>query len=115
MLEVFEKTRSFKLQLWITCDKFRFVIKDDNLDSSLLKLFMIEYTLNGKCIYICCKLESLDFLDFCFYLDRQVPSIVELKDKFRLFFIAEDYEIQRKIATKARKKLYRNPTISIKF
>ena len=116
MFEVLERMRSIQFVIWIICDEFRFILGNDfyyyYLDSSVFKWFEIEYTMNGERICTWCIMESWDF---CFYLDRQVPSIVELKDKLRLFFIVEEYEEQKRTAKKLREKLYRNPTISIKF
>ena len=74
--------------------------------------FEINYFLNDEGISTRCDIKSLDF---CFYLCRQVPSIVELKDKLRLFFMVEEYEVQRKTTEKFKRKLYRNPIFSIKF
>ena len=107
MFEVVKKAKSISLELF--GDEFRFYLNNrslENLD------FTIDYTLNGKPIFTYCTVESLDF---CFYLDRQVPSIVEWEDKLRLFCMVEEYEAQKTIAKKVIRKLYRNPTISIKF
>ena len=106
VFEVIERARSIQLELRIFCDKFIFIFK------LALRLFSIGYLLNGRYIYISCTIESLDF---CLYLDRQVPNIVEMKDKFKLFFIIREYVAQRKITEKVIMELCRNPTISIKF
>ena len=111
MFKLFERTRSTKLfNLWIFCDEFEFFLIDYSF--AMPMRFSITYTLNGEVIYTGYTMECFDF---CFYLDRLVPSIVKLEDKLRLFFIVEEYKAQRKIAKKFREKLYRNPTISIKF
>ena len=113
VFEVVERTKSIRLKLVFFCDEFKFFLKYSTLH--MCGLFSIDYSLNDEHIYTCCKLESLDFLDFCFYLDKQVPSIFELKDKLRLFFIVKEYVAQKEIAGKVRRNLYWNPTISIKF
>ena len=111
MIELFERMISTQLlHLCILCDEFKFYLVDYTLEMPIR--LSITYTLNGEVISTGYAMESLDF---CFYLDRQVPSIVELKDKLRLFFIVEECESQRRITEKVIRKLYQNPTISIKF
>ena len=112
MFEVFERAGSIKFELDVVCDEFRFVLHNSIDRSQIFKTFLIDYFVNDEIICTDCIMESLDF---CFYLDRQVPSIVELKDKFRLFFIVDEYKEQETIAELFRRKLYLNPTISIKF
>ena len=116
MFEVFERAKSIKLRLDFLCDEFNFVLVQNNFscqcDLCGLKWFRIGCNLNGRHNCTICLIESFDF---CIYLDRQVPSIVELKDKLRLFFIVKEYNEQRIIEEKFRRQLYRNSTISIKF
>ena len=113
--EVFERAKSYRLRLEIVCDKFKFILGNDftfHYDSSVSKWFTIMYMLNGNRNSTSCIIESFDLF---IYLDRQVPRIVELKDKLRLFSIVKEYDAQRRIAEKIREKLYRNSAISIKF
>ena len=116
MFEIFEKARLIQLTLHISIygDEFRLGLVNyfHNWYKLMHTIFGIKYTLNGELISTSCEMESLDF---CFYLDRQVPNIVELKDKLRVFFLVEEYKVQRKIEEKIKRKLYRNPTILIKF
>ena len=118
VFEVFERAKSHQFILRIFSDELNFDISNiffDDLDSSkssVWKLFSIGYTMNGIHISTCYIIESLDF---CLYLDKQVPSIVELKDKLRLFFMIKEYETERRIVEKVIRKLCLNPSISIKF
>ena len=88
VFEFFERARSIRLYLVILIDEFSFVLDNTLSDSS--NSFSIEYQLNEKRISTSCTLKSSDF-EFYFYLDRQVPNIVEFKDKLELFSIVEEY------------------------
>ena len=107
-----ERARSFRFDLKLFCESFEFRLELNNYFHLMQKTFKIIYTLNGELFSTCCEMESLDF---CFYLDRQVPSIVEFKDKLRVFFMVEEYKTQKRIEGKIIRELCRNPTISIKF
>ena len=116
VFKVSEKARSIRLKLEIFCGVFSFILTNfPHSDcSEFIKSFIIVCDLNNEHDRICCLIESFDF---CFYLDRQVPSIVELEDKLRLFSIVKEYEAQRKFAEKVKRELFRNATKinSIKF
>ena len=115
VFEVFERARLIEFRLDIYRDEFRLFLDNSHVFRNTyadLRIFF-EYTpLNGGYISTWCEMESLDF---GFYLDSQVPSIVESKDKLRLFFMIKEYVTQRSITKKIISKLYWNPTISIKF
>ena len=111
--KIIQRAKSIQLRLLIFCDEFNFVLLDyNNLNSSVIKLFSIDYYLNDESIRTSCSIESSNF---CFHLNREVPSIVEMRDKLRLFFIVKEYEEQIKIAEKVIRKFYGNPIYSIKF
>ena len=90
VFKLFEKMGSIYFQLSIIYDEFRLFLY---YTSSDIRVFSIADTLNGKRI---CSYFAVESWDFCFYLDRQVPSIVELEDKLRLFSIVKKYKAQKK-------------------
>ena len=90
VFEVLERASSITLHLDIFCDEFGFSLYYSSSGSRRLS---IDYTMNGERISTSCTIESLDF---CFNLDRLVPSIVKLEDKLRLISIVKKYEAQKK-------------------
>ena len=110
-LEILKRARSIRLSLYISCDEFSLCLM--NFGTTNCCFFGIRCFLNGELIRDIERLE--ESLDFYFNLDRQVPSIVDFKDKLRLFSIIEEYDAQKTIMEKVKRKLYQNPIYSIKF